>query len=557
MAEGRGPGHAHGDDHDADVDDHPAVGPPHQTPPPGQGSPSGRLAGGPGTAPGAPHREHQGPAGRGGGEGPEAEGQQGLDPVDPGGHADHHHQDAQGGRDGQAAPQHGGRRLAPRQGRGHGHQEEQGQGQRDGEPVEVGGAHRHLGTRRDGLVQEREDRPQQDHEGEEDEEQVVGQEGPLPAEGRVDPPGRPEAVAPPGDEAHPDQDHRPEEAEQEGTDGRGREGVHRLDHPGAGEEGAQDGEAEGGHHQGQVPHLEDPPALGDHDRVEVGRADQPRQERGVLHRVPGPEAAPPQHLVGPPRPQHDPERQEGPGEQGPPPGLPLPVLVEAAGDQGGHGEGEGHGEPDEAQVEHRRVEEDQRVVLEEDVGSEPVGRRGAGHMAEGVGRPQHQGEEEGGHGVEDEGGPRHQGVGGPAAEPDHQSGGVAPEDDAPQEDGAGQGRPHPGDGVEERRGPAVVVGHVDQGEVVGDQGPLHGHHGHHAAGQHQRRIEPAAAERPFASPGQAHGQDHDAHHGGDEAQQDPGVAECAVHLTAPDARRGRVNQWTRRGRVNASTRRVR
>ena len=94
---------------------------------------------------------------------------------------------------------------------------------------------------------------------------------------------------------------------------------------------------------------------------------------------------------------------------------------------------------------------------------------GADHRPEGVGRAGHQGEEEGGHHVGHEGGPAHQGIRGRAAEPPHHGRDVARQDQAPQQDGAGQGRPHPGDRVEQRRRPAVVVGHVGEREVVGDE----------------------------------------------------------------------------------------
>ncbi len=79
------------------------------------------------------------------------------------------------------------------------------------------------------LVQEREQGAEQDHEGEADEEQVVEQERALPTERRVDPARRADAVAPPGDESEADHHDEQEEADQQRSEGRVAEGVHRLD----------------------------------------------------------------------------------------------------------------------------------------------------------------------------------------------------------------------------------------------------------------------------------------------------------------------------------------
>ena len=94
--------------------------------------------------------------------------------------------------------------------------------ERDDQPVEVGGADGHLGAAVERLVEEGEDGAEQDDEGEEDEQEVVGQEGAFAADGRVDAARRPQPVTPPGDQADPDHQHQAEEAEQQRADGRGR-----------------------------------------------------------------------------------------------------------------------------------------------------------------------------------------------------------------------------------------------------------------------------------------------------------------------------------------------
>ncbi len=175
-----------------------------------------------------------------------------------------------------------------------------------------------------------------------------------------------------------------------GTDRRLGEGVDGVEHARPGQERAEDRQAERCHQQRQVPDPEHPPTLLHHHRVEVGGAGQPRQERRVLDRVPRPEPAPPEHLVAPPRAEDDADGEEAPGEEGPPAGLHQPPLAEPTRDQRGDGEGERDGEPDVPEVEHRRVDRHQRVVLQQRVRPRTVGRDGADHGPERVGRSDHQ-----------------------------------------------------------------------------------------------------------------------------------------------------------------------
>ena len=51
------------------------------------------------------------------------------------------------------------------------------------------------------------------------------------------------------------------------------------------------------------------------DRVEEGGAGEPRHQRSVLDRVPEPEAAPAERVIGPVGAHRDAERQEAPGDQ--------------------------------------------------------------------------------------------------------------------------------------------------------------------------------------------------------------------------------------------------
>ena len=188
--------------------------------------------------------------------------------------------------------------------RRHRHEEQQGQADRDGDRVEEGRADGHL-LLGDRLVEEREDGAEQHDEGEADEQDVVEQERALPPERRVDAARRAQAVAPPGDEPEADDDHGEEEPDQERPEGRLGEGVHRLMTPERVRKVPRMVRAKVAIEQREVPHPQQSPALLDQDRVQVGGAAQPRQEGGVLDRVPAPEAAPAEHLVGPPGAEDD------------------------------------------------------------------------------------------------------------------------------------------------------------------------------------------------------------------------------------------------------------
>ena len=306
--------------------------------------------------------------------------------------------------------------------------------------------------------------------------------------------------------------------------------MHRIEHTGPGEERAEDREAERGHQQRQVPHSEHAPTLLDHDRVHERGAGEPRQERRVLNRVPGPEAAPPEHLVGPPCTEDDADGEEAPREQRPPASLDQPALADTAGDQRGHRKREGDREPDIAEVEHRRVEGDERMVLEERVGPGTVGGQHPVKGAERVGRPEHQAEEEHRNKKADCGGPCDEGVSGPVSKMADDGGEVAGQDQRPQQDRPGQRRPHAGDAEQQRRRPAVVLSDELQREVVGDERVLHGECRDHRPSQHEEHVGPTVAGQ-WRSPGDEAGDDRARpHERGEEAEDDGPLADRRVHL---------------------------
>ncbi len=183
--------------------------------------------------------------------------------------------------------------------------------------------------------------PQADHRGERHEEQVVDQEDGLARDQRVDPLLRAQVVEPRDDQRRRADQDDADQAEDVGPDGAVAEGVDRLQHAGADEEGAEQRQREGGDDQAGVPDLQHPPLLLDHDRVQEGGADQPRHQRRVLDRVPGPVAAPAELGVGPAGAEQQAEAEEGPGDQGEAAGGADPGGVESAGDQGADAKAKG------------------------------------------------------------------------------------------------------------------------------------------------------------------------------------------------------------------------
>ena len=122
----------------------------------------------------------------------------------------------------------------------------------------------------------------------------------------------------------------------------------------------------------QVPELEHAPPLLDHHRVQERGGGEPGHEGRVLHGVPRPVAAPAEDVVAPPAADEEPEREEVPGDDRPAARDRDPLVARAPDDQRGHGEGEGHREAREAQVEGHGVGDHARV-LEERVEAAAVG----------------------------------------------------------------------------------------------------------------------------------------------------------------------------------------
>ena len=318
----------------------------------------------------------------------------------------HHRTDTEPGGPDQPIGQDVAACLAPRQDRGDRHQEQQGEADRHGHLIEVRIADRDRATV-DRLDDQREDGAEQHHEREAGEHHIVGQERALPRDRRVDPTGGPELISPPGDEAERHDDDQREEREEPRADLRLDKGVDRLQHTRAGDEGAENGERERRDDQGQVPDPQHASTLLDHHRMDERRAGQPRQEGRVLDRVPGPVAAPAEGLVAPPRTEHDAEGEVPPRQHGPPAGGDQPALTDPAGDERRDRERERHRESDITQIEDRRMERHQDVVLEQRIRAGAVVARRRIERGKRRRRADHQQEEERAHHEEREHHPLH------------------------------------------------------------------------------------------------------------------------------------------------------
>ena len=236
------------------------------------------------------------------------------------------------------------------------------------------------------------------------------------------------------------------------------------------EECPEQGEAERQDDQGQVPELEHAPALLDHHRVQERRAREPGHEGRVLHGIPGPVAAPAEHVVAPPPADEEAEGEEVPGHDRPAPRDGDPLVPGAPHDERGHGEGEGDAEPREAEIERHGVR-DHPGVFEERIEPPPVG--GDGRQAlERRGGDAHHEEKEGKDAQHDREDPGIE-LGLPAPVADDHDQRVDREHPRPEDDGALEGAPEGGDAVVEGRAAISVHGHVAHGEVEGQEGVEH------------------------------------------------------------------------------------
>src|SRR6267143_777780 len=261
-----------------------------------------------------------------------------------------------------------------------------------------------------------------------------------------------------------------------------------------------------------------------------GCGSQPREEGGVLHRVPRPVAAPTEHLVSPPAAQHDRHREVDPGQEEEVAQRPDEVVAQPADEERGAGEAEGDRHPHVPRVEEGRVDDHQEVVLQERVGTRPVQRR-TGHRRERLRRTGEQEAEEGAAREPDADRVRH--VLGmlvpvlPGSDRD-----VHAHHQAPEEDRSFQRRPEADQRDPGGHRPRADVGHVAHAEVVAEERVLHeqigeGHEGRERVGEAPR---PQPAEGGRTRPRGETDQRSAAR--GEEREEDQRAAEHRDHLDA-------------------------
>jgi len=235
--------------------------------------------------------------------------------------------------------------------------------------------------------------------------------------------------------------------------------------------------------------------------VKESSGHQPGHQRGVFDRVPSPVSAPRENLIGPPAAEHDAESEKGPGDDCGPVASAQPFRSGNLEGEGAYRIREGNGETHVSDVEKWWVDRHHEMILKKRIrsgavewgidrgerpgtrGETPILGRLDTHL-EWVGDGEHQAEEEDAHATDHRKGPRPQFAGRTAV-----ASGYCPcehgEDQTPKEDRALQRRPCRRDIKREGCCRCVVVGDVGKGEVVGQEGDLHGAHRHHRPHEHQ------------------------------------------------------------------------
>src|SRR5580704_4889405 len=151
--------------------------------------------------------------------------------------------------------------------------------------------------------------------------------------------------------------------------------MHRGEHARTDEKGAKQRKGKGEDGEKDRPDFQRVALLHHRDRMEEGGAGEPRHEGSVLDRIPEPEAAPAQRVIGPERASGDAKGEEAPGDEGEWPHEPRPGRVNAALDQSRRGERIDDREADIAEIEQRRMD-GEAWVLEDRIEVAPLERRG-------------------------------------------------------------------------------------------------------------------------------------------------------------------------------------
>mmetsp|Transcript_68794 Transcript_68794/g.161818 ORF Transcript_68794/g.161818 Transcript_68794/m.161818 type:complete len:499 (+) Transcript_68794:746-2242(+) len=428
-------------------------------------------------------------------------------------------------RNRQPAAQPGPTRARPGHQRAEHHQRHQRQHQRRKDGVEIRRADRQPEAAQH-LRRQRVERAQQHGGGGGSQQQVVQQQQRL-ARTQREALGRRRPVGAPGIQRQRTAHRHCQQRQDEQAARRvARERMDRADHTRAHEEGAEQRQREAQQRQQQAPAQKARALLGHRQRVDQRRAQQPGHEGGVLDRIPEPEPAPAQLVIGPEAAQADAGRQRAPGGQHPGSRPARPARRQLVLQQRGHRKRKAHRKAHIAEVEQRRVG-GHAGVLQQRVQVAPLGGRRQ-QPAEGVGRERDEGQEACRHKAQHALHPRRKRGRQRGAARGHQRT-PGRQHPRPQQQRALMPAPGGGDAITQRQLLAGI------GRDIGQRG-VHLHKAGHQRGQ--RRAEQHKADRS-QRPGQRHPaplaalgapqRQHRLCHGRRERQQQRELTELADH----------------------------
>ena len=167
-------------------------------------------------------------------------------------------------------------------------------------------------------------------------------------------------VASRDDEVDRADDHHRDQADERHAECVSAECVDRVEDAAAHEERAHDRERPGGEHQRDVPDLEHPALLLDHQRMQECGTGQPWHQRRVLDGIPTPVATPAELRIGPQGAEQDPGSEEQPRGEREASDRFDPLGVDPARQQRTGAERERDRAQRVAGVQHRRVDHHRR-----------------------------------------------------------------------------------------------------------------------------------------------------------------------------------------------------
>ena len=247
--------------------------------------------------------------------------------------------------------------------------------------------------------------------------------------------------------------------------------VHGIDDAASDEIGGEEARKGRQADEENIGSSQDLPASLDHDGVEGGCREEPRDEGRVFNGIPGPVAAPSEFHVRPPRPKQDARGKEGPGKQheGARGNVPRAFAFLLPGQRSGEGQAGRDGKAGVAEEEQRRMN-DHAGILQERVEAASVSGHGILH-GERIAPNRHDEAEKGNEDIEKGPEPQLRFTGEAFIVPregedrTHDRYGQAPEEHGPRLAG-----PEGGEAVEEGEDVVRVTGHVVQTVILPVEG---------------------------------------------------------------------------------------